>query len=297
MPGGININDSPTKIMYSKKTKKIKPSYHYKPAEPAESMATEVIGQRYVLLENIKTWSQKNRAKGVLQEATALTNMRSEVGDKGLDQPEKGGDWPERDKIPSNLDWPIEKGGNWLGDNLDWHIEEDGNQSENNDDLPKEGDNQEGEEDQPKEGDDLPEEEDVEVLPVELEEPPMFIANESADKIENILEEDTEGMNYQRKKDNKRKTHIRATKETMSDDDRNKNDKEKTYVMESGHNEMMEKMSRPKTSSHIKLVKDWPMSKVQLMYVSRDLTPQGIAGSISTSLAKKMRGGRRGQEN
>ena len=153
-------------------------------------------------------------------------------------------------------------------------------------------DDQEGEEDQPEEGDDLPEEEDIEVLPIELEEPPTLVANELADKIENILEEDktfkeTEDIDYRKKKGNKRKTHVRVAKETMSDDKRNKNDKEKTYVMESGHDETMKKMSRINASSCIKPVEDQPMSKVQLTYVSRDLTPQGIAGSISTSLAKR----------
>ena len=58
-------------------------------------MSTQAIGERYVLLENIKTRSQKNGAKSVLQEATALIDMQSEVEDKGLDQPKKGGDWPE----------------------------------------------------------------------------------------------------------------------------------------------------------------------------------------------------------
>ena len=55
MPGGININDSPTKSTSSKKTKKTKPSYYYEPAEPADSMSTQAIGERYVLPENIKT--------------------------------------------------------------------------------------------------------------------------------------------------------------------------------------------------------------------------------------------------
>ena len=73
MPGGININDSPTKSMSSKKTKKTKPSYYYEPAEPVDSMSTQVIGERYVLPENIKTRSQKNRAKGVLQNTTVPT--------------------------------------------------------------------------------------------------------------------------------------------------------------------------------------------------------------------------------
>ena len=135
--------------------------------------------------------------------------MRSEVKDGGLDQPEKGSDWPERVEVPNNLDrpikrggdwlennldWPREEGGNWLGNDLDWPMEEGSNLSENNDNQPREDDNQEGEEDQPKEGNDITEEEDLEVLPVELEEPPMFIANKLADKIENILEEDTEGV-------------------------------------------------------------------------------------------------------
>ena len=120
-------------------------------------------------------------------------------------------------------------------------MEEGGNQSENNDDLP--------------------EEEDIEVLPIELEEPPTFVANESADEIENILEEDktfkdTEDIDYRKKKGNKRKTRVRVARETMSDDERNKNDKEKTYVMESGHDEMMKKMSRINASSCIKLVED-----------------------------------------
>ena len=73
----------------------------------------------------------------------------------------------------------------------------------------------------------------------------------------------------------------------MSNDNRNKNVKEKTYVMESGHNETMEKMSRINVSLCIKPVEDQPMSKVQLTYVSRDSTPQGILGSISTLLAKR----------
>ena len=126
-------------------------------------------------------------------------------------------------------------------------MEEGGNQSENNDDLP--------------------EEEDIEVLPIELEEPPTFVANESADEIENILEEDktfkdTEDIDYRKKKGNKRKTHVRVAKETMSDDERNKNDKEKTYVMESGHNETIKKMSRINVSLRIKPVEDQPMSEV-----------------------------------
>ena len=289
MPGGININDGPNKSTSSKKTKKTKPGYYYKPAEPADSMSTQAIGKRYVLLENIKTRSQKNGAKGVLQNATVLTIARSEVEDKGLDQPEKGGDWPERVEVPNNLDQPIEKGGDWLennldrpreeggnrlGNDLDQPMEEGGDRSENDDDLPKEGDDQEGEEDQPEEGEDLTEEEDVEVLPVELEEPPILVANESADEIENILEEDMEGVDYQKKKGNKRKTCIRVNKET-------------TYVMESRHDETMKKMSRINASSRIKPVEDRPMSEVQLTYVSRDPTPQGIAGSISTSLAKR----------
>ena len=126
MPRGINIDDSPTKSMSSKKTKMIKPSYYYKSAQPADLMSTQAIGERHVLPENTKTQSQKNRAKGVLQEATAPTNMWSEVGDKGLDQPEKGSDQPERDKVPKNLDRPIEKGGNWLENNLDQPREEGG---------------------------------------------------------------------------------------------------------------------------------------------------------------------------
>ena len=88
----------------------------------------------------------------------------------------------------------------------------DSNQSENNGDLPKESDDQEGEKDQPEGGDDLPEEKDVEVLPVELEEPPMFIANKSVDEIKNILEGDTEGINYQKKKGNKCKTRDSGSK-------------------------------------------------------------------------------------
>ena len=104
MPGGININDGPNKSMSSKKTKKTKPSYYYEPAEPADSMSTQAIGERYVLPENIKTQSQKNGAKGALQNATVPTIARSEVEDKGLDQPEKGGDRPERVQVPNNLD-------------------------------------------------------------------------------------------------------------------------------------------------------------------------------------------------
>ena len=97
--------------------------------------------------------------------------------------------------MENNLDRPREEGGDRLGNDLDRPMEQGGDRSENNDDLPEEGDDQE-EEDQPEEGDDLPKEEDVEVLPVELEEPPILVANESADKIENILEEDTEGVDY-----------------------------------------------------------------------------------------------------
>ena len=120
----------------------------------------------------------------------------------------------------------------------------------------------------------------------------MIVANELVNKIENILEEDktfedTEDINYQKKKGNKRNTHVRARKETMSDDNRSKNDKEKTHVMESEYNETMEKMSRLNASSCIKPVEDWLMSEVQLTYISRDPTLQGIAGSISTSLAKR----------
>ena len=48
----------------------------------------------------------------------------------------------------------------------------------------------------------------------------------------------------------------------MSNDERNKNDKEKTYVMESGHNETIKKMSRINVSLRIKLVEDQPMSEV-----------------------------------
>ena len=92
MPGGININDSPTKSTSSKKTKKTKPSYYYEPAEPADSMSTQAIRERYVLPENIKTRSQRNGAKGALQNTTVPTIARSEVEDKGLDQPEEGGD-------------------------------------------------------------------------------------------------------------------------------------------------------------------------------------------------------------
>ena len=69
----------------------------------------------------------------------------------------------------------------------------------------------------------------------------------------------------------------------------NKYDKEKTYVMGSRHNETMEKMSRLNASLCIKLVEDQPMSKVQLTYISRNLTSQGIAGSISTLLAKRQK--------
>src|SRR6202000_1411777 len=147
-----------------------------------------------------------------------------------------GGDRPERVEVPNNSDRPIEKGGDRLennldrpreeggdrlGNDLDRPMEEGGDRSEDDDDLPEEGDDQEEEEDQPEEGDDLPEEEDVEVLPIELEEPPILIANESADEIENILEEDTEGVDYQKKRGNKRKTRVRETKET-------------NHVMESG---------------------------------------------------------------
>ena len=163
MPGGININNSPTKSMSSKKTKKTKPSYYYKPAEPADSMSTQAIEERYVLPENIKAWSQKNRAKGALQNTTVLTITWSKVKDGGLDQPKKGSDWPERevpndpdqptegggDWLVINLDQPRQKGGDWLGNDLDRPIEEGGDQSENNDDLPEEGDDQEEEEDQP----------------------------------------------------------------------------------------------------------------------------------------------------
>ena len=73
MPGGININDGPTKSTSSKRTKKAKPSYYYEPAEPADSMSTQAIGERYVLPENIKTQSQKNGAKGALKNATVPT--------------------------------------------------------------------------------------------------------------------------------------------------------------------------------------------------------------------------------
>ena len=171
MPRGININDGPTKSTSSKKTKKTKPSYYYEPAEPVDSMSTQAIGERYILPENIKTRSQKNGAKGALQNATVLTIVWSEVEDGGLDQPEKGSDRPERVQVPNNLDKPMEKGGDWLKNDLDWPREEGGNQSENSD-LPKEGDDQEEEEDQSEEGDDLTGEKDIEVLPVELEEPP-----------------------------------------------------------------------------------------------------------------------------
>ena len=75
----------------------------------------------------------------------------------------------------------------------------------------------------------------------------------------------------------------------MSDDNKNKNDKKETYVMEGRHNETMEKMSRLNASLHIKLVEDQPMSKVQLTYTSRDPTLQGISGSISTLLAKRQK--------
>ena len=175
MPRGTNINDSPTESTSYKKTKKTKPSYYYEPAEPVDSMSTQVIGERYILPENIKTQSQKNRAKGVLQNTAVLTITRSEVKDRGLDQPKKGGDWPERVEVPNSLDWPTEEGGNWsvinldqprqeggdwLGNDLDWPIEEGSDQSENNEDPPEEGDNQE-EKDQPEEGNDLPEEGDV----------------------------------------------------------------------------------------------------------------------------------------
>ena len=95
----------------------------------------------------------------------------------------------------------------------------------------------------------------------------MLVANESADEIVNLLEEDktfedTEDLDYWKKKGYKRKTHVRVAKETMSDDKRNKNDKEKTYVMERGHDETMKKMSRINASSGIKPVKDLPISKV-----------------------------------
>ena len=86
MPGGININDSPTKGTSSKKTKKTKPSCYYEPAEPADLMSTQAIGERYVLLENIKTQSQKNRAKGALQNTTVPTIARSEVEDRSVEQ-------------------------------------------------------------------------------------------------------------------------------------------------------------------------------------------------------------------
>ena len=99
MPRGININDSPTKSTSSKKTKKTKPSYYYEPAEPADLMSTQAIGERYALLENIKTQSQKNGAKGALQNATVPTITQSEVKDRGLDQPKKGGD-----RLGNNLD-------------------------------------------------------------------------------------------------------------------------------------------------------------------------------------------------
>ena len=194
---------------------------------------------------------------------------------------EKGGNW-----FKNNLDRPREEGGDQLGNNLDRPMEEGGDRLENSDDLPEEGDDQEEEEDQSEEGDDLTGKKDVEVLPVELEEPPILIANESADEIENILE-DMEGIDYQKKKGNKRKTCVRVARETMSNDERNKKDKEKTYVMESGHDETMKKMSKINVSLRIKPVEDRPMSEVQLKYVSRDPTPQGIAGSISNSLAKR----------
>ena len=61
-------------------------------AEPVDSMSTQAIGERYVLPENIKIQFQKNGAKGVLQNTTVPTIMRSEVKDGGLDQPEKGSD-------------------------------------------------------------------------------------------------------------------------------------------------------------------------------------------------------------
>ena len=69
----------------------------------------------------------------------------------------------------------------------------------------------------------------------------------------------------------------------------NRNDKEKTYVIESGHNETMKKMSRLNMSLCIKLVEDQLMSGVQLTHISRDPTSQGIAGSISTLLAKRQK--------